>query len=161
VPGLFAAGESASSGVHGANRLASNSLAEALVFGRRAALADDGAPGLSAPADAMPTDAPPAEALPLAAVRDLADRYLGVRRNGPQLRAVRERLASGGGAGDRSATLVTWFVAGAALEREESRGGHFRVDFPESRPEWRVRQAVDRRGRWTIDVPTAENVGSG
>jgi L-aspartate oxidase len=158
VAGLFAAGESASSGVHGANRLASNSLAEALVFGRRAAVADGGAPSLAAPADATPTDPPPAEALPLTAVRDLADRYLGVRRNGPELRTVSERLGSGRGAGDRAATLVAWFVAGAALEREESRGGHFRVDFPSPRPEWRVRQAVDRHGRWTIDVPAEQNI---
>jgi aspartate oxidase len=71
---------------------------------------------------------------------------------------VRERLASGLGAGDRAATLVAWFVAGAALEREESRGGHFRVDFPSPRAEWRVRQAVDRHGRWTIGIPGEQNV---
>ena len=159
VRGLFAAGESASTGVHGANRLASNSLAEALVFGRRAALADDGTPDVHAPADAAPADDPPVDALPLAAVRDLADRYLGVRRNGPELRTVRERLESGRGA-DGPATLVAWFVAGAASQRQESRGGHFRVDFPTSRPDWRARQAIDRRGRWRIDVPTKENVGS-
>ena len=157
VPGLLAAGEVTSTGVHGANRLASNSLAEALVFGRRAAVAPDSAAELRLGEELAPTPPPPEAGLLLAEVRDLADRYLGVRRNGPELTTVAERIQGAGrSAGSRSATLVAWLVALAALRREESRGGHFRVDFPESRPEWRARQAVDRRG-WRLVALPAEH----
>jgi len=154
VPGLLAAGEVASTGVHGANRLASNSLAEALVFGRRAAVAEDAAPDLDLGQEGTPIAEAPQAGLLLADIRDLADRYMGVRRNGPELATVAERLATGGrAAGSRSATLVAWLVAQAALRREESRGAHFRIDFPEPRPEWRVRQAVDRDGWRFVALP--------
>ena len=157
VPGLLAAGEVASTGVHGANRLASNSLAEALVFGRRAADAPNATAEVPLGDERATLPRPPEAGLLLADVRDLADRYLGVRRNGPELATVAERIPSGGrAAGSRSATLVAWLVALAALRREESRGGHFRVDFPEPRSEWRVRQAVDRNG-WRLVALPAEH----
>jgi L-aspartate oxidase len=152
VPGLFAAGECACSGVHGANRLASNSLLETLVFGRRAALADDGT-GPSARAQEPLGGEPPYVGLPIEEVRSVADLHLGVIRSALGLRTVAAALvapppvtAAAGPRPDRTATLVAWLVAHAALRREESRGGHFRADFAEAREEWRLRQAVSRQG---------------
>jgi L-aspartate oxidase len=154
VPGLFAAGECASTGVHGANRLASNSLLEALVFGRRAALAD----ARTSPLVLLPEERlggePPFIGLPIEEVRSVADLHLGVVRNGVGLRTVTAGLVAPPPVGmkpdhpDRVATLIAWLLARAALRREESRGGHFRTDFPELRPEWRVRQSVSQQG-WT------------
>jgi len=154
VPGLFAAGEVASTGVHGANRLASNSLAEALVFGRRAAVAEEAALQVGEPQDALAPE--PAGAMSLLRIRDRTDRFLGVRRDGPELQALLAELATatdpGGG---RAATLVAWLMTGAAERRLESRGGHFRVDFPAPDPAWQVRQAVDARGWWRLATPEA------
>jgi L-aspartate oxidase len=143
LPGLFACGEVACTGVHGANRLASNSLLEALVFGRRAALAEDG-PGLTvAPNDAL--GAEPGSAMSLEDVRSLADRYLGVIRTGSELAAIAGKL-SDDGTERPAATLVAGLLARAALRRTESRGGHYRRDFPEPKAEWRIRQAVSKEG---------------
>jgi len=148
VPGLSACGEVACTGVHGANRLASNSLLEALVFGRRAALADEeGVAPVLTPSE--PAGDPPGQAgLPLDVVRSLSDRFLGVIRTGTELAAASSKLAGANGGGAPAATLVAWLVARAALRRTESRGGHYRRDFPEPRSEWRIRQAISRQG-WT------------
>ncbi len=144
VPGLSACGEAASTGVHGANRLASNSLLEALVFGRRAALADDEPVFVPAVEGDDDFDQP---SLPLEEVRSLADRFLGVVRTGSELEAVEAKLGeSNGGEGDHTASLMALLLAKAARRREESRGGHFRSDFPEPEPAWRVRQVVSRDG---------------
>src|SRR5439155_34411 len=146
VPGLFACGEVACTGVHGANRLASNSLLEALVFARRCALADDGPTALPLTSLRDPLGAA-SGAAPLSEVRDLTDRFLGVSRERSELQRVIEELtASSHTGGDEGATLIAWLVAAAALRRAESRGGHFRRDVPGPRKEWRLRQVVDRRG---------------
>jgi L-aspartate oxidase len=158
VEGLFACGEVACTGVHGANRLASNSLLETLVFGRRAALAQDGPSDLRV--HLLPGTEPqaPVEGLPLADVRSLADRWLGVIRNGPDLGRAVVALASARAAGEeepaveRSATLVAWILAQAALRRQESRGGHYRTDFPQPRAEWRIRQVVGRSGWGRVGI---------
>ena len=143
----------ANTGVHGANRLASNSLLETLVYGRRAALADD-QPGPRVAFDGASVAAPPT-GLPVEEVRALADQYLGVARTGTDLVAVAAKLAGqpAEGPGHRPATLVASLLAAAALRRAESRGGHFRADFPQPREAWRHRQAVSPSGWATIPVP--------
>jgi L-aspartate oxidase len=116
VPGLYAAGECAATGVHGANRLASNSLLECLVFGRRAALSALGAEpvAISSP----PPDAAPE--LPVdAALQQALWEDAGVIRNAEGLERLRH-----------APMLLPRLIAESALAREESRGAHFRSDFP-------------------------------
>jgi L-aspartate oxidase len=117
LAGLYAAGECAATGVHGANRLASNSLLECLVFGRRAALAALDEPGLPARLPTPHDVHPPDRATPR--LRRALWRDGGLVRDAAGL----ERLRS-------SPHLLTRLVAESALYREESRGSHFRVDFP-------------------------------
>jgi len=159
IPGLFAAGETAATGVHGANRLASNSLAEALVFGARAARAEgDG----SAPrgSSGRTSIVPLIGALPLDEIRASTDRVLGVRRTATEIGTFVQRLRSSASAeGSVVVTLVASLVAASALRREESRGTHFREDFPEQRPGWRFRQAVDAKGWWSVPVPSHDDLG--
>ncbi len=164
LPGLVAAGEVAAVGIHGANRLASNSLLDGLVFGARAArgLRADGRVG-GDPGTAEPLTtcvAPAATAAELVAdLRRLADDALGIVRDGARLRAAlgrleeeRARLVPPDGATTRagfeaaSTVLVLRAVARAALWREESRGAHFREDFPardDARWLCHSRQALD------------------
>jgi len=148
VPGLFAAGEVACTGLHGANRLASNSLLEGLVFGARAAVAMQTAPRpaalFAARCEQVPSG-PSGGALPDAdAIRDLVWRYAGLVRTEAELRGAITQLgawrAAACAAHDadqanralrRLASLATvgLLISRAALRREESRGGHFRSDF--------------------------------
>jgi L-aspartate oxidase len=117
VQGLYAAGECACTGVHGANRLASNSLLECLVFGRRAALA-----ALSDPAErGHVRGTVPVSKLPQATpqLRRAMWRDAGLVRDAAGLRRLAE-----------SPHLLARLIARSALAREESRGGHFRADFP-------------------------------
>ncbi len=111
VPGLYAAGECACTGVHGANRLASNSLLECLVFGRRAALTALDGPVFRARNDVL--------LAPSEDVRAQLWRDAGLIRSAAGL----ERLL------DAPSELVR-LVARSALARTESRGVHFREDFP-------------------------------
>ncbi|MBD0328478.1 MAG: FAD-binding protein, partial [Thermoleophilia bacterium] len=121
VPGLYAAGECACTGVHGANRLASNSLLECLVFGRRAALAALAEP---APSGHVRCQAPDmAETAVTPALRRAVWEDAGLVRDGAALR----RLTCAG-------HLVVRLLAQAALVRRESRGGHFRADHPHEDP---------------------------
>ena len=139
LPGLYAAGEVAANGVHGANRLASNSLLEGLVFGARAAEAMTADLGPAPPEpEELPVAAPGAPALTRTEVQRLAWRELGLVREAGGLRALLDRLPERppGPPADREAAEtgnlieVARAMAVSALFREESRGGHFRRDFP-------------------------------
>jgi len=155
VPGLFAAGEVACTGVHGANRLASNSLLEGLVFGARAGLAMglDRAKGTRSARrgkgakGATSTKSGRADTLSPSDIQQLMWREMGLFRDRAGLEralgvldsawsALDARLRDGepfDGSGWETASILTVgrLIARAALRREESRGGHYRSDFPE------------------------------
>ena len=141
VQSLFAAGEVACTGVHGANRLASNSLLECLVFGRRAALTALDEPRLGVPEP--PAAPPPADSDVTPELRRAFWRDAGLVRD----RAGLDRLR-------RSDHPIARLVAESALTREESRGAHFRADFPDQDPRFEA-HVVLRPGqepvleRWT------------
>lgn len=169
VDGLWACGEVARTGVHGANRLASNSLLEGLVFGRRVA-ADIRRAGPSTQPAAEPrrtvpsfAPVPPAEAARVRqTLRRLMAAHVGIVRDADGLCAAARGLAdlqrqfdaaaAPGAAFDfdtllHSAELhnmlaVARLVTMAALQREESRGAHFRSDFPDAHEDWRCRQVL-------------------
>ncbi len=139
VPGLFAVGEVASTGLHGANRLASNSLLEAVVCGRRLArhlrrTTPGAAGGVPAAAPTMRPFTPAPVDPAVRRVREILTRAAGVLRDaeglGTALELLREHV-------DTDAGLVGYLVVRSALQREESRGGHTRTDFPAASTEVR------------------------
>jgi L-aspartate oxidase len=132
LPGLYAAGEVASTGVHGANRLASNSLLEAAVFGTRAGqAARDVADPKTEPLPATAHPDLPASAL--ATLRQAMSRHAGVVRDGVGLAKLASEIdwmKARYGAGP--VLTAAGLVAQCALERRESRGGHYRGDYPKA-----------------------------
>lgn len=168
IDGLWAAGEVTSSGLHGANRLASNSLLEGLVYGVRAGELS------AAAARQMPDDysasriecterADPSKSIDVADIRNsvqsLMWRKVGVQRSAEQLRSALSQIENYSNyvlgrtfeteAGWELQNLLTvsHLVAEAALAREESRGVHFRTDFPQTDDtQWRRHLPFEFRG---------------
>ncbi|RLV56866.1 L-aspartate oxidase [Aeromicrobium phragmitis] len=145
VPGLLAVGEVAWTGLHGANRLASNSLLEGAVFGRRAvdALTNPRAAGTGFTADAEPIALRAAAAERWCGrddIQQLAWEALGLERDGRTLERALETLGSWQvasptdvkSAEDANLLLVAQAVAATALARKESRGAHCRTDAPDT-----------------------------
>ncbi len=154
VAGLWAVGEVASTGLHGANRLASNSLLEAVVFGARVA---DSIKATTLPPRTLMLGPAPARPLRLLApetrqdligdLRRTMSECVGVVRSGASLLSALHRLEGirNEAAGDPHVSAMAEtarFVAGMALLRTESRGGHFRSDFPAPDPKLARRVAL-------------------
>jgi L-aspartate oxidase len=155
IAGLFAAGETACTGVHGANRLASNSLLESVVFSKRVVQRMEMTAPPESPqpsADGRVYSLPQREAiseapqLNLPNLQSLMWDRVGIIRSGRGLEEAASVLATWESQlpqpGDRPSyelsdlVLCARLMTEAALLREESRGAHFRTDFPQTSPRW-------------------------
>ncbi|MEO6443664.1 MAG: L-aspartate oxidase [Gemmatimonadaceae bacterium] len=148
LPHLYACGEVACTGVHGANRLASNSLLEGLVFAERVARDIMSVPRTPVRRGAGDWEVPPLRdrgAAQVAAdtIRQVMWDHAAIDRNARDLRkcikaldALHDRLSEGM-TEERNMCETARLIAGAALARRESRGGHYRSDFPRAKGEWR------------------------
>ena len=163
VEGLYAAGEVTCTGVHGANRLASNSLLEGLVFGARAGKAAvQDSSDLRVRSSELAVEPTARSADISTAVKKRIKRIMwervGILRDKASLnRALLEfqQISAGNlSASSRKFVTLAQLVAKAALWREESRGGHFRTDFPEQHEEFRV-HSIQKIG---ADLSSSEKI---
>jgi L-aspartate oxidase len=166
ISGLWAVGEVASTGLHGANRLASNSLLEAAVLGAHVAadiksvLPRDRTGHFVEPKrvpGARPAD-PELRAAAVQRLRDIMMRYVGVVRTAKGLRTALEtlkviELECHGDTVLANMILTARLITAAALQRKESRGGHYRSDFPESDPALAHRTYITVADLDKIDAP--------
>jgi L-aspartate oxidase len=154
---LFAAGEAACTGVHGANRLASNSLLEGVVFGARTGRAMRGCDPLSRDQLGREREGAVAPALfpdiPESALRNLTWDRCGILRDGAGLASALTTLETclgeqaeptRAGFEVRNMHTVATLITRCALARCESRGGHFRTDFPEKCPDFQKHSIITR-----------------
>ncbi|MCC6826194.1 MAG: L-aspartate oxidase [Acidobacteria bacterium] len=173
LSGLYAAGEVSCTGVHGANRLASNSLLEGLVFGARAGtVAAKDSERLSSSHAAAATNTGAAAEIGThlsTAVRKRVKRIMwervGIVRDGSSLKRALAEFDQIASARLSTASLnfvtLARLVATAALWREESRGGHFRTDFPEQNEAWRkhsvqrIREPIAAAAAMDFDTASA------
>jgi L-aspartate oxidase len=162
LPSVYACGEVASTGVHGANRLGSNSLIEGLVFGERVART------LAKPRAGKPlrtrrtlaidwpvTPAGPQEEGTFEEVQQLLWERVGIIREAVGLESALREFGRIGASAERRteafpshlthAALTAYLIARAALARTESRGAHYRSDHPDPRPEWQLHLGLQRR----------------
>ncbi|UCF80188.1 MAG: L-aspartate oxidase [Acidobacteriota bacterium] len=169
VENLYAAGEAASTGVHGANRLASNSLLEGLVYGARVAQAmREDSPRLKRASGALPEFKE--HYIQPEVKRDiltLSWEKIGISRSQRTLQSAVEhmervlptlegRFAEQWAGEVQNIALDVLLMARCALAREESRGAHSREDFPETLPAWEHRHSfVSREGLWHGDADAA------
>ena len=176
LPGLLACGEVACTGVHGANRLASNSLLEGLVFARRAILGlvedFDGSP-LQADSDRPDLDIGPVSSSDIVSedfrlsVRELMWRDASLVRSADSLSAAARQIEAGRRAGSAETVaeqeasnlaLVAALVVSSASIRQESRGAHYRTDFPFRDAAWLRRTVVSRDGFSQAPVRTPDHL---
>jgi L-aspartate oxidase len=164
LPRLCAAGEAACTGVHGANRLASNSLLEAVVFGARAGRAMQQLPPVRERLDdSVPQAFPTGTELEL---RRLMWNACGILRSGPEVQAAWKKLRQQNLESRETATRaqhelrnmhqVSILLTQAALAREESRGGHYRIDFPVKSPAFQKHSVLTKRTEDRTRVDDAE-----
>jgi L-aspartate oxidase len=159
LPGLWAAGEVACTGVHGANRLASNSLLEGMVFAARVvealARGKDAAEATGAMRDVLGSDPlllPPTQVAPAGtdlpklreALQQAMTTYAGVLRDAVSLAAAGAAIVLPDGPPHEVRNLadVARAVVAGAIAREESRGAHTRADFPRRRPDFEHRLVI-------------------
>ena len=169
IAGLYAAGEATCTGVHGANRLASNSLLEGLVFGARAgeAMVADSLKFKVQSSRFETADSPPAignsqSGKISTAVKKRVKRVMwervGILRDAESLQKALtefEQIAQSNlSVASRNFVTLAKLVAAAALWREESRGGHFRTDFPERDDRFRV-HSIQKSG---ADISSSEQI---
>ncbi|MCF6409956.1 L-aspartate oxidase [Pseudalkalibacillus salsuginis] len=158
ITGLYAVGEVANTGVHGANRLASNSLLEGVVFANRLAQTVRSETDVELTLEAewegieVLADSPTFEE-----IREIMNNHIGIERDERGLnQAVRwferylnttviHEFPSLEDIKKRNQILVGWLVAGSALQRTESRGSHYRTDHPYQREKWQQRRVKRRK----------------